>query len=324
MKYLHIISLSFAIVLGLSSYSQAQINHTVSILLPGHLPPPSICMVTVDPLTEKNRIVWEKTYGIGITSYNVYREVKIRNNFVFMGNVPFYQLPAFSDINSFPQKQQYRYKISVIDSCGNESAMSPDIEPFFLAGFTCSDGNCLTWEPSRENEVDCIFNSVIIYRGNDPVALLPVDTISSFNKLYVDLKENLPYNKKTYYRIGGVKDVACDPDLISDKNAVIIYNQALSNLVSIHRDPNNIEIVNYPGKISISPNPFETETLIKWENSPGGNSDLFLYDMKGTLIKKVEGLKKIEYKLNRDNLQRGFYIIEVRGEKRFYGKIFVI
>jgi hypothetical protein len=317
MKSLKTIVLSLVIILCLSPYSGAQINHTVHILLPGHLPPPSICMVTVDPPTEKNMIVWEKTYDIGITSYNVYREVRIPNNFVFLGNVPFVQLSAFSDINSYPQRQQYRYKISVVDTCGNESEMSPDIKPFFLTGFTCSEGNCLSWESSKENDVEVVFNSVIIYRGNDPVMLLPVDTISSFINSYVDLKENLLYDEISYYRIAGVKGNTCDSGQIN-------YNQALSNFVRIHRDPNSVEIVNYPDRINISPNPFETETLIKWENSPCGNSDFFLYDLKGTLIKKISGLKKGEYKLQRENLPPGCYIIEIKGNIRYYGKIFVI
>jgi hypothetical protein len=324
MKALYIIILSLVIILSLSSQSGAQINHTVHILLPGHLPPPSICMVTVDVATEKNRIVWEKAYSIGITSYNIYREMKIRDNFVFMGNVLFNDISSFTDLNSFPERQQYRYKISLVDTCGNESALSADIKPFFLTGFTCSEGNCLNWETSKENEVDCIFNAVIVFRGSDALNLLPVDTITSLINSYVDLKESLPYNIKTYYRIAGIKEKACDPGEVKDKNTGIFYNQVLSNLVSIQRNPDDIEFINYPGKFSISPNPFETETFIKWENQPGGNSDLFLYDLKGKLIKEISGQKKSEYKLQRENLSRGFYIIEVRGNKRYYGKIFVI
>ena len=147
--------------------------------------------------------------------------------------------------------------------------------------------------------------------------LLPVDTITSLTNSYVDLKENLSYNETSYYRIAGLKEKACDPVQINN-------NQALSNIVKIHRDPNNVETVNYPDRISISPNPFETETLIKWENSPCGNSDFFLYDLKGTLIKKISDLKKGEYKLQKGNLPSGCYIIEVTGNIRYYGKIFVI
>ncbi len=316
---------SVVIILSLSSNSGAQINHTVHILLPGHLPPPSICMITVDPVAEKNIIVWEKTIGIGISSYNVYREVRVRNNYVFLGNVPFLQISAFTDTNSFPQRQQYRYKISAIDTCGNESAMSPDIKPFFLSVFFCSEGNCLAWEPSKENEVECLFNTIIIYRGTDPLMLFPVDTIPAFNSTYVDLKENLLYNGKIYYRIAGVKEIPCNADQLSNNNnAEIIYSQVFSNLVSLYRDPTNFISIEYSGKISISPNPFENETILKWENTPYGNSDLFLYDLKGTLIKKISGLEKSEYILQRENLPGGCYIIEIKGNKRYYGKLLVV
>jgi len=86
-----------------------------------------ICIVTVDVATGKNMVVWEKTTGKGIQSYNLYRDED-----ELIGNVPYEDLSIFKDTVADPESRPFLYSISAVDTCGNESAQSPYHKPLFL------------------------------------------------------------------------------------------------------------------------------------------------------------------------------------------------
>ncbi len=86
---------------------------------------PEVCLVTVDSTSTKNLIVWEKPPIQGaIDSFRVYREVSL--NYVYLGGVAYSDLSKFTDntLGANPQITSYKYKISTVDSCGNESPLS--------------------------------------------------------------------------------------------------------------------------------------------------------------------------------------------------------
>lgn len=87
----------------------------------------SLCIITVDPVLGKNKIVWEPDLfapnlgiGFGIVSYNIY---KLKGAYTLIGNVPNDNVPAlyFIDTLSNPITSAARYKITAVDTCGNES-----------------------------------------------------------------------------------------------------------------------------------------------------------------------------------------------------------
>jgi hypothetical protein len=77
------------------------------------------------------------------------------------------------------------------------------------------------------------------------------------------------------------------------------------------------------GNIEIYPNPMKTETRIFWNNPDGVNYGLFIYDLKGTLIRSVSGLDGMEYIILRENLESGCYILELRGSRTYHGRLLV-
>ncbi|MFH1321233.1 MAG: PKD domain-containing protein [Bacteroidota bacterium] len=83
-----------------------------------------ICLVTVDSATGRNIIVWEKLQVQGVQSYNIYKESTQAGLYYLIGNVPVDSLSQFIDSLSNPLQQAWRYKISIMDSCGNESELS--------------------------------------------------------------------------------------------------------------------------------------------------------------------------------------------------------
>ncbi|MBN4051483.1 SprB repeat-containing protein, partial [bacterium AH-315-M05] len=87
--------------------------------------PVPICLITVDTTSTKNVIVWEKPITTGIDSFRILRELTT-NNYLHIGSVTYSDLSVYIDndpgIN--PNITSYRYKMSVIDTCGNESDTS--------------------------------------------------------------------------------------------------------------------------------------------------------------------------------------------------------
>jgi uncharacterized repeat protein (TIGR03803 family) len=100
---------------------------TQTVNITNNLPPaPSICLVTVDSvLSNKNMIVWEKPVTGAIDSFMIYRNISAVMTRI--GARPYSALSIYVDTTNGvnPKVQAYEYAISILDTCGNESALSP-------------------------------------------------------------------------------------------------------------------------------------------------------------------------------------------------------
>ena len=85
---------------------------------------PSICLVTVDQYTGTNTIVWEKDNPQVTTSYNLYKESTFAGVYYLIDNIDIADSSIYVDHISNPQIRSWRYKLTALDSCGNESDMS--------------------------------------------------------------------------------------------------------------------------------------------------------------------------------------------------------
>ncbi|MFT7611641.1 MAG: hypothetical protein ACI9J3_000586 [Parvicellaceae bacterium] len=93
--------------------------------------PTEICVITVDSLN-RNLIVWEKPIVGNIEGYYIYRN--IAGAYAQIGYQPYDSISEYVDL-SFgvdPSVTSYRYEISVLDSCGIESALSDFHETIHL------------------------------------------------------------------------------------------------------------------------------------------------------------------------------------------------
>jgi hypothetical protein len=80
-----------------------------------------ICVATVDT-NNYNKIIWDRTFDVAIESYNIYKLNS--GGYENIGNVNIDEEPIFWDSISNPMTSASRYKISAIDTCGNESDLS--------------------------------------------------------------------------------------------------------------------------------------------------------------------------------------------------------
>ncbi|MDC0314014.1 FG-GAP-like repeat-containing protein, partial [Flavobacteriales bacterium] len=117
-------------------------------IAPEAYPQYPICLISVDNTSTKNLVVWEKPLSPGIDSVKIYREFGT-NNYGLVGIVSNDSLSQFTD-NSFginPNITSYRYKISLLDSCGNESQVSSFHETMHLSTNLAPNGDVnLIWD----------------------------------------------------------------------------------------------------------------------------------------------------------------------------------
>jgi hypothetical protein len=118
-----------------------------TVVVPLAAPVTEICLVTVDPTSTKNEVVWEKPNSNAIAGFGVYREVV--GNYTLVGYVPYDSLSRFVDNTNGvnPNITSYRYKISTFDTCGYESDLSDYHETIHLTvnQGTGSSVNCI-WD----------------------------------------------------------------------------------------------------------------------------------------------------------------------------------
>jgi len=83
-----------------------------------------ICLVTVDTVSGKNMVVWERLDPDNTDYYVIYRESSLKGEYVAIGTRPLDLPGIFIDSVADPTLRSWKYKLSVVDSCGNESELS--------------------------------------------------------------------------------------------------------------------------------------------------------------------------------------------------------
>ncbi len=93
-------------------------------MCPSWYTPPAqeLCVVTADSATASyNIVVWEKSGSIdNIDSFYVYREITL-GSYQKIGAVHRDSLSIYKDLASNPNSTNYKYRLSVLDTCGSES-----------------------------------------------------------------------------------------------------------------------------------------------------------------------------------------------------------
>jgi len=268
-----------------------------------------ICLVTVN---NDNRIlvVWEKTYNKGIAYYNIYREQSSKDNYVKIATIPFDSLSVWEDESSVPEENPYFYKISITDSCGNESALSPLHKSIHLvANLGLNNEVNLNWDEYQGFE----YYEYEIFRGTALTELFSIRTISASIRSWSD--KSAP-SGKNYYRILVVKPTPCFPTA----HKALEFSSPFSNydeetLTGI----SETELAGF----NIYPNPFSDRTTITFSNPDFQKYRLILMDLTGKVMRQIGDITGNRVELSRENLSPGLYMIELRGAEIYRGMVVI-
>jgi hypothetical protein len=185
---------------------------------------PVICLVTLDTFTQKNMVVWERQGGFRTAFYNIYRESTTAGVYIKIGSRLFDSISSFVDNNSNPRKQAYRYRISAVDSLGNESSFSPVHKTIHLtANKGTSNENHLIWTGYEGKS----FGTYYIYRGKKINNLILIDSIQSSLTQYSDFTANSGIQ---YYMVSAKFLGECYPSKVRAHTNSGPYSQSASNL----------------------------------------------------------------------------------------------
>jgi hypothetical protein len=229
-------------------FCEGKNSDTLDIMITGPPQQPEICIVGIDEETGRNRIVWGKIDDHAIVSYLIYRETNQSDIYLLLDSVPSGEFSIYIDSGSLPGVVSQRYKISILDTCGNESDLSNAHKTMHLTSNIGTHGEVnLIWEHYE----GFAFLSYNIYRGTHPDSLEYLTSVPSNVSLYTD---QYPPEGNIYYQIGIIHPEGCNP---SKKAAD--YSISRSNI--IHVETTGINILPEISDFRIFPNPAD-ETLI--------------------------------------------------------------
>jgi hypothetical protein len=295
---------------------------TVHIIIAEPYDKEQICLVTIDPETNYYLIVFEKTPDQGVAYYNIYRQSEVFGHYDSIGSILVNELSVFTDENVNPREQQYVYKISAVDTCGNESELSLYHKTLLLQYDGPSGGVNLRWDKYEVEGVPVNFASYIIYRGTDSTELSEVKTISGDMVSWVDT-DPIASSEMQYYRIAGVKTEVCDPaNLLGKKADSGPYSHSMSNIED-NRFQTSLNKLYSAGNLIIYPNPSADNTTVSFPNPEQKKYQLVVRDLSGKMVQIINNITENKVIIERGSLKAGYYSVEVTGDKIYRGKLII-
>jgi hypothetical protein len=262
-----------------------------------------LCGITTDSLTGKNLLVWEKVLNQRISQYNLYREGVSTGQYVLIGSVPYNSLSVFTDTFVNPLQQSYRYRISVVDSCGNESDLSPFHKTIHLSANLGVNGEVnLQWTAY----VGTAYQTHRVLRSNAGGPYIQIGQVPGTTFSFTDLT---PPSGQIVYVIEIEADGGCFPTSSKGSNfSKIQSNQASFTMTGIQTFVSDDIFAVFPNP---SQGVFSVETTV---NTAMNEKTLSLYDAQGKLVKtmELEGNQAI-HTMDASNLNAGIYYLRIEG-----------
>ncbi len=215
---------------------------------------PQICMVTVDDSSTHNIVMWDKSPILHADSFRIYRE-DVTNVYTQIGTVHYNSLSEFHDYDSVanPNVTTKRYKISSIDSCGNESVLSNYHNTIYitdngLGQFTWAQLYTIENGPNPVNNYELWVDSM--NNGDWALRASTAGTQQVINDIYYT-----NYASVANWRVETVWGISCDPTLrIGGGNGTQAAIVKSKSNISNNRQTTGITN-SLAGKLNLYPNP---------------------------------------------------------------------
>jgi hypothetical protein len=253
--------------------------------------------------------MWEKTPAVGTKEFNVYKETGI-NDYSLIGTVLYTDPSFFIDNNSHPESHGDKYKISVVDTCGQESSLSYFHKTMNLTVAVNGTTMGLNWDDYVDESGQFIPGKFYIFRGSDTSYIVLYDSISASFHSYNDYNVLSSY----YYMIGIRKPGSCNT---SKGVASMIFSNRKQNY-SIGID--ELKNENY---LNIYPNPFNKSTTINFGYAGYNKYIINISDVTGKLVRTYNNVTMDKLEIEKGDLKNGIYFIDIIGDKTIRGKLIV-
>ncbi|MFZ5554224.1 MAG: T9SS type A sorting domain-containing protein [Bacteroidota bacterium] len=273
--------------------------------VPGLLPPPiTLCMTTVDSTTGKVLCVWEKPALDHMSHFNIYRENAIAGQYDFWFSKPWDSLSQWTDQTANPLIRGWRYKVTMVDTCGNESPFGTNHKTIHLTASLGVGGVVnLIWDDYEGFPVSTFY----IDRYHPSTGWVLIDSLPSSLHSYTDPSPPGLGNLK--YSI----DVK-PPSGICTSTRAVNHNYTRSNRGGFEQPSVILPLENILD-VNLYPNPSNGDLTIELLN--GEAAQVEITDLTGRIIfsSPQNSLRK-EYSLSA--FSSGVYIVKVySGQRQF-------
>jgi hypothetical protein len=204
---------------------------SADVEVPITAPVQEICMITVDSTSTRNVIVWEKPVVTNIDSFRIYRD--IAGTYTLVGSQQYGVESYFTDSTNGvnPKITSYRYKVTTLDACSNESAMGDYHETMHLQINTSGGAANLLWDSYEGFDTTFQYRVLIDTTGLGGINWAAIDSVTNNNFTYTDISPppNANYAVEVVHPWGG-----CTADKVKN------YNSSKSNTSSAGPEPTSL------------------------------------------------------------------------------------
>lgn len=285
--------------------------------------PPAVnelCLVTVDSASGRNMLYWERNDAADISHFNIYRESSQKNVYQLIGQVPVEDLTVFTDSVADPMVRSWKYRISAVDVCGNESGLSAPHKTMHLTlnlGLITNSIN-LIWDHYEGFDV----STYKIWRYTSDAGWTNLENLSSTLTSYTDL--SAPIDVQLFYIIEVVHPTGCTATELKAST----LNASRSNRQTTTRQKGTgiFDLNPQMYNLSVYPNPSTGVFNIGLDLKNPEDVDIRLFDISGKLVfankyKSLAGRAQIEVDLS--SYASGMYQMHLKTARGLFNRILI-
>jgi hypothetical protein len=285
---------------------------SLNVNVPGiTLDPITLCMSTVNDVNGKVLCIWEKPVLDYISYFNIYRENSVAGQYDYWFSRPYDSTSQWTDLTANPQIRGWRYKVTYVDTCGNESPFGTNhktIHAYTSAGL--SGGVNISWDHYEGFN----FPTFYIERYHISTGWITIDSIPSTLHSYFD---TTTLTGTLEYAINIQAPNTCDPTRVGvNTSRSNVRNQPTAT-------PNEIKENKDILSFNVYPNPAKDEVFISIENKEAGEFELKIFNTIGELI-LVQKINSSNQRIDTKEIPNGFYTLEVSNEINSFVKKLII
>jgi len=247
----------------------AQSQSTFSVF---DVPEVNICMVSVDSVSGKNIVIWDKVQSPLIDEYVILKEGNVANQYTEIGSVDQSAVSVFTDLNSDPEERASRYKLTFRDQ--QENIYEPrSFHQSIHLSINKGVGN--NWNLIWSGYLGFAVSSYRIYRGTSTGEMTLINTVSGNFTSFTD--QNAPAGI-VYYMIEVINPDMCNPEGLRVSDYGSTKSNIATNKTLGFRDSAELLM------LSVYPNPANDKIKISSGKSLSGTIRISVFSVYGQLV----------------------------------------
>ncbi|MGP8214946.1 MAG: SBBP repeat-containing protein [Bacteroidia bacterium] len=284
---------------GCKGVTSAQIQDT----LPQGI---TLCEVTVDS-NQQNEVFWNRTNEKKIASYNIYRETTANGVYRLAASQPADSLSMWIDPIAVPQVRGYKYEVSEVDSCGDESVLSPADKTMQLSISPASGcGYNLFWN----NYIGYNITQYLIFRDSAGTGFRQIDSVNASKTSWTD-HTCYPASDSIAYFVEAEIPTGCTPTNRPEKVNNTTTRSNTQHNIALTGPTAASALTSTSISISIYPNPANERLNIVISNAKAETKSISIVDVTGREVYSEPPMMNSELSMNIGSLATGIYFVKV-------------